>query len=138
MVVRDFRRDVTTNQRSDFIRSQRLAVSLFFDDFASSDHYLEFWPGTGSPLSSHAVYQRLPSIVAPRASSVEMKSVPFARGAFGLNSPDFSRSYIGSRSAKPCARYCLIESQTLASRCGGCTFFRTTAISIASLTYAVS
>src|SRR6266704_73567 len=41
--------------------------------------------GNGSPLSSQAVYQKLPSIVAARAISVAMKSVPFGRGCSGLN-----------------------------------------------------
>src|ERR1051326_9117491 len=102
MVVRDLRRHVPANECPDFLRSQCLPVSLLLDDLERIDHSLAFFPGTGSALASHAVYQRLLSMVPARASSVAMKSVPLARGCCGLNSPVFSRSYMGSSSLNPC------------------------------------
>src|SRR5262249_55636275 len=119
VIIRYFRGHIASDEVGDFLGSQGLAIPLLLDDLARIDHSFAFCPGTGSALSSHAVYQRLLSIVAARASSFVMRSVPLARGCCGLNSPVFSSSYTSSSSPKLCVKYCLIESHTLLSRCGG-------------------
>src|SRR5207244_2299737 len=87
LVIRDLMAHVTTQEKSDLVFCKVAAVSLFADNFERR-HCLG--GAAGSALSTHAVYQRLPSIVAARARCAAMNSVPFGFGLFGLNSPSFS------------------------------------------------
>src|SRR5262249_6506848 len=55
VVIRDFARYITADKCFDLSGRERLPVAFFLNDFPGTSH-LAFCPGTGSPLSSHAVY----------------------------------------------------------------------------------